>query len=237
MWKPGEFDNVVKNIEEEDKVKKGKSEPKNVEKKDIKNEIPENPPAESQIEAKEIKKSGAFKVIDLEKLRLNDKDLENSEVLLAIYEITSNSEFYGLTKSNKSRSFWDSLGSIQSFEKILQSYKTETLRKYWRMLSEITNQKKVLDSIKSNSSAIDSTSLKLLTIITVLKDYISGKVSDLNNTLNDSNEKGVPRPIGEKKQTYKRNTEDDSFDIDEGKDKDTKLLKNKRKKLKEFFKT
>jgi hypothetical protein len=174
-------------------------------------------------------------IIDLEKLSENNKPLENSEVLLAIFEVTTNSENYGITQSNKSRSFWDKLGSVKSFNKILLSFKSETLRKYWRLLSEIP-QKKVLDIIRRNIEPINNTFMKLLTIITLLKDYSGGKISDLKKMLEDHPEKASHiNKSGVYEKRVRGNDDEESFDIDEGKKwrtetkKSNSLLNTKRR--------
>ena len=171
------------------------------------------------------KNPGNFLVINLEEISNNNKVLENSEVLFAIYEVTTNSNYYGLNLSNKSRCFWDRLTLMKCFEKILASFKSETLRKYWRTLSEISNQKKVLDTIKKHSKAINSTNMKLLTIITLLKDFLSGRIVDFEKTLGDAPEKNVPKIVTEKKCVKNKSKDDDeSFEIE-----DKKMLNKKRK--------
>jgi len=174
-------------------------------------------------------------IIDLENLADNNKPLENSEVLLAIFEVTTNSENYGITQSNKSRSFWDKLGQVKLFEKILLSFKSETLRKYWRLLSEIP-QRKVLETIKKNIEPINNTFMKLLTIITLLKDHSAGKISDLKKVLEEHPEKATNNnKSGVYERRTKGNDDEESFEIDEGNTKkvNTKksnsMLNNKRR--------
>ena len=225
-----EFEKFVKNLDDEEKCEKSSLEPEKADYQASAKKIPSNPPKESNVNTQGKQGTGAPKIIDLEKLSNNEKSLENSEVLLAIYEITGNSEFYGISKSNKSRSFWDSLVNVKSFEKILLAFKSETLRKYWRTLSEITNQKKVLDAIQKNASHINATSLKLLTIINVLKEYISGKIPNLEKALSELPDKSIPKPLeGGARRAGKRTDEDDdeSFEIEEKPKK--QLLNNKRK--------
>ncbi len=224
-----EFEKFVKNLDEEEKCEKSLHEPEKHNYEASAKKIPSNPPKDSNLNAVGKQGIGAPKIIDLEKLSNNEKPLENSEVLLAIYEITGNSEFYGISKSNKSRSFWDSLVNIKSFEKILTAFKSETLRKYWRTLSEITNQKKVLDTIQKNATLINATSLKLLTIITVLKEFISGKIPDLEKALSELPDKSLSKPLEGGRRAGRRNEEDDdeSFEIEEKPKK--QLLNNKRK--------
>lgn len=228
-----EFENFVKNLDEEEKCEKTFNEANQNVKEASTNKIPSNPPKESNVNTVGTKAAGAPKIIDLEKLSNNEKPLENSEVLLAIYEITGNSEHYDISKSNKSRAFWDSLVNVKSFEKILTAFKSETLRKYWRLLSEINNQKKVLETIQKNAPLINATSLKLLTIITVLKEYISGKIPNLDKALSELPDKSLPKPLGGRSRKAGQRYDDDDDDSFEVEEKPKKQLLNNKRKVKE----
>lgn len=187
--------------------------------------IPQNPQTQQVEELKlaEVKREGNPLFIDLLALTNNNKALDNSEVILAIFEITNNSEFYGISKSNKSRSFWDGLHNVKEFEKILASYKSETLRKYWRLLSEMKNRKQFLDIVRKYSQEIDSTNLKFLTIITTIKDYLSGEISDLAKVLKEAPERNIPKVNYSR---ARKSSDDESFEIEP---KNKSMLKNKRK--------
>jgi hypothetical protein len=93
MMENEEFEKFVKNLDEEDKCEKISLEPEKANYDASAKKIPSNPPKESNSNALGKQSLGAYKIIDLEKLSNNEKPLENSEVLLAIYEITGNSEF------------------------------------------------------------------------------------------------------------------------------------------------
>mmetsp|Transcript_7626 Transcript_7626/g.7851 ORF Transcript_7626/g.7851 Transcript_7626/m.7851 type:complete len:373 (-) Transcript_7626:26-1144(-) len=230
MWKDEEFDNFVQTYEEE----KAKEESNPAEEKPaldtIENleltEVPEK--AVDTQSNPEAVVAGAPLHIDLEEVATNNKPLENSQVLLAIYEVANNSNFYGLNQSNKSRAFWDKLSNVSCFEKILAVFKSETLRKYWRLLSEINNQKKVIDTIKKNSNEIDATALKVLTIITLLKDFIAGRVSNLAKTLAETPDKSIPRNTYTEKRRTNPKEDDESYEVEDNRAKKA-FLSTKRK--------
>lgn len=250
MWNNDEFNNFVKDIEHhrpDNEIAEHYTEQQEKD-LDIKNSEEINNYIDKQTHSANKKESkvvvenqdnpigipkgpGSPMYIDLEAINNNNKVLENSEALLAIFEVTSNQEHYGLgSASNKSRGFWDKLSLVKSFEKVLTVFKTETLRKYWRILDEVKNKKQLIECIKKHSKAIDNTSMRLLTIITVLKDYLSGRVTDLEKTLAESGEKTVTQKTGK---SYKRNQDDDdeSFDLGEKEEikKSKSMLNNKRK--------
>lgn len=227
MFSTEAFNNIVQNIDNKDKSEQNLVEEQV--KTDLKQEvkIPENPHQDNlELKLNEVKRVGAPLYIDLNALSANNKVLENSEVILAIFEITTNSEYYGVTKSNKSRSFWDSLYKVKEFEKILSAYKSETLRKYWRLLSEMKNRKQFLDTVKKYSKEIDSTNLKFLTIITTIKESLAGEISDLVKVLKEAPERHLPK-VSSSSRVNRKNSDDESFEI-EPKEKKS-LLKNKRK--------
>jgi hypothetical protein len=176
-------------------------------------------------DAKEIK----VQIISLEELSSKEEPVENSDVLLSLFEITNNSEFYGLSASNKSRLFWNQLSEIKVFSKILVAFKSETLRKYWRLLSEISTNEKVINTIVTHRDSINRTDLKLLTIIHTIKDYLSGKTHDLDKQLNESPDRNIKGgPKGKH-----NDDEDESFHVDE-KEQPSKVLKNKRQRSDKF---
>lgn len=159
-------------------------------------------------------------LLDFEAICGRETPLDNSEILLSIYEIATNPHAYGLTASNNSRSFWDKLPEISQLSKILVAYKTETLRKYWRLLSEISpSPNKVIDLIKKFKDSINLSSLKLLTIISNIKDHMSGKLKNFEESLLQ----GGDKKDGSTKKRVKK--EDESFD-----ELPKKVLNTKRKK-------
>lgn len=92
-------------------------------------------------------------------------NLTNSDILLAIMEISLNGVKYNMTNSSKTRAFWEQTQQNKKFENLLAAYKTETLRKYWRIISEINNNKRVIEVVKKYQEEINYTDMKILTII------------------------------------------------------------------------
>jgi len=225
MINTDEFNNIVEKAEKDDIIVKTETKEKDVQEENKNTEKNENPQIktsnkkESQKENNEPQSLGIGQgsplVLNLQEIDSNNKVLENSEVLLAIYEVATNSTYYGLNMSNKSRAFWEKLSELDCFKKVLNSFKTETLRKYWRLLNEIPNQKKVLETIKRNIEVINNTQMKVLTIITVLKDYCTGKITDLAKVLSEPQEKINGGEV--KRRTYKKDDEDDSFELEKPK--------------------
>lgn len=159
-------------------------------------------------------------LIDFAEITKKSRDLKNSEILLAIIEIATNPQAYGLSGSIKSRPFWDKLNDISEFKKILAIFKTETLRKYWRLLSEISSQKKVVDLITRHRETINQTALKPLTIISYIKEHLTGNLDNFEASLLECPERAYAV-----KSHKKREAEEESFD-----EVPKKLLNNKRGK-------
>lgn len=162
-------------------------------------------------------------LIDFAEISKKSRALKNSEILLAIIEIATNPQAYGLVGSIKSRPFWDKLNEISDFKKILAIFKTETLRKYWRLLSEISSQKKVVDLIIKHKETINQTTLKPLTIISFIKEHLTGNIDNFEASLLEAPERAL---CG--KSHKRRDTEEESFD-----EVPKNLLNNKRGKSSE----
>lgn len=161
-------------------------------------------------------------LININELNQKQNSITNSEVMLTLFEITTNSKCYGLNSSNKSRHFWNQLVEIPQLSKVLDAYKSETLRKYWRLISEISTNDKIIEVIKNNEDAINNTSMKLLTIITVIKDYLLGKIKDIEKHLIEAPDRNAIKPnnynsLGNNKKANKNTgaSDDESFNIED----------------------
>lgn len=83
--------------------------------------------------------------IDLDEIR-NKTKLENSDVILCLIEICTNSVKYGLNYFSKSRHFWEELFEIPSLSEVFKDkFKSETLRKYWRLIYDLNKMEEVVD--------------------------------------------------------------------------------------------
>ena len=90
-----------------------------------------------------------------------NKELSKVNVILAIYEIALNQNFYGLQNySNKTISFWNNVKN-QSYIGCFFSYFTaETIRKYWRELSSIKSIETLVDVLTNKANEIDTNEIK-----------------------------------------------------------------------------
>lgn len=152
----------------------------------------------------------------------DNSHIDNSDVLLSIIEIATNGKLYDINLSNKSRHYWDTLNESKKFSKVLSHYKSETLRKYWRIISEISSIDKVLNVVNSYKDQINSSSLKILTIITGINSFLKGNILNFLGFLsgNDKTSLGFKTSLKEKE------NEDESFKVD----KEKRMLKSKRGK-------
>ena len=152
----------------------------------------------------------------------------NSDVLLIIIEVATNSALYGLTLSNKSRQFWNLLNENKTFDKVLTIFKTETLRKYWRIISEVSNLDKFISTVNKYKDNINNTSLKVLTIIVAIKDYLSGKIKDFATYLETPDKpSNINNPRPQRTKAPRLDDDDESFE-------DPQLLNTKRAKPDSF---
>jgi hypothetical protein len=97
--------------------------------------------------------------IDLDELKKKDKP-ENSDVILCLIEICTNSTKYGLTNSNKSRLFWDELFKKTEVSAVFKNFKSETLRKYWRLINELDKNEKVIETTIKYHDEINKENVK-----------------------------------------------------------------------------
>ena len=98
------------------------------------------------------------------------------------------------------------------------------MRKYWRILSEISSTDKLVATISKYKEAINKTSMKVLTIITSIKAYLSGKIKDFSSFLQSAEKPGVSTSVNRSSRAKaKYDDDDESFE-------DPKLLNHKREK-------
>ena len=97
--------------------------------------------------------------IDLEELKKKEKP-ENTDVILCLIEICTNSTKYGLTNSNKSRLFWDELFKKTEVCSVFKNFKSETLRKYWRLINELDKNDKVIETTIKYKDEINKENVK-----------------------------------------------------------------------------
>ncbi len=185
-------------------------------------------PREAKVDSKkENKKKDETKIKEIKASIINIDELsklghiDNSDVIFAIIEIAVNSELYNINQSNKSRHFWDTLNEKPQFESLLKIFKTETLRKYWRIISETSSTDKLVETISKYKDDINKTSMKVLTIITSIKAYLSGKIKDFSIYLQSADKPAASQLVNKAKAKY--DDYDESFE-------DPTLLNHKREK-------
>lgn len=86
--------------------------------------------------------------------------IENSDVILCLIEICTNSTKYGLSNSNKSRLFWDELFKKEEVCAVFKNFKSETLRKYWRLINDLDKNEKVIDTVIKYKDEINKENVK-----------------------------------------------------------------------------
>ena len=104
--------------------------------------------------------------------------VSNTELLLSLIEIASNSSYYLLDYSNRSKMFWEDILQYKIITKLFNGYKSETLRKYWRILSKY-DAEKISDLLKLHKKFLESRPIKLGTIVTSIAQFFEGKIDNL----------------------------------------------------------
>ena len=90
-----------------------------------------------------------------------NKDSSKVNVILAIYEIALNQDFYGLQNySNKTISFWNNIKNQPFFGTFFSYFTAETIRKYWRELSSIKHIDTMLTILYDKRNEIDINEIK-----------------------------------------------------------------------------
>ena len=104
--------------------------------------------------------------------------VSNTELLLSLIEIASNSTYYLLDYSNRSKMFWEDILQYKTPSKIFNGYKSETLRKYWRILSKY-DAEKISDLLKLHRKFLESRPIKLGTIVTSIAQFFEGNIDNI----------------------------------------------------------
>jgi len=201
-----EIDNIIKKLENKKKLK-GRADLK--EKKSV---AKGKRPLQSNVT---LNKS----IVNLKEINSKSK-VSTSDFILAITEISLNSQKYGIEFLNKSKFFWEAVTRLDEFKNIFLQFKPETLRKYWRFISENDEIEKMLETVKKFKNSIDESETKLLTVISIIREFTEGKIKDLEDYLKNYSQNNV-------NSSKCRSPEEDDVkeDGEEG-----KLIGNKRKK-------
>jgi hypothetical protein len=108
----------------------------------------------------------------------------HSDILLAIIEIATNSEYYCLSPCTSSKIFWEDVIKYEELKEILGIFKAETLRKYWRYISSIKQDiSKISDLVKRHKNFLDGINIKLLGIIGAVREFFNGKFDDFEQSV------------------------------------------------------
>lgn len=112
---------------------------------------------------------------------INSKQIiSNSDVLLTIIEIATNSDYYSISYNNRSRFFWEDVVKYDDLKNIFKEFKGETLRKYWKVICSIGDVNKTSDLVKKHKKLFDEIQMKLLPIIVTIKKYLEGQIDDVD---------------------------------------------------------
>lgn len=148
------------NKKEEEKNKNTKQSPPEDKKKEISNNNdskPQNKPTET--------------IIDLPKLA-GQSEIQNSDIILAIFEICTFNKKYNYECSNNTKAFWERVVGEEVLKKIFRNFKSETLRKYWKIIRLAGDNDKFIDIVRHNEKFINNPVFKLLPIINGISSYI-----------------------------------------------------------------
>ena len=116
-------------------------------------------------------------IIDLNKLA-GQKEIKNSDLILAILEICTFPKKYNYECSNNTKAFWDRVVNEGLLSQIFKNFKSETLKKYWKIIRSAGNNEKYLQTIKANIKYINNPIFKLLPIINGVTAFVK---SNKNN--------------------------------------------------------
>ena len=118
-------------------------------------------------------------IIDLPKLA-GKYEIQNSEIILAIFEICTFNKKYNYECSNNTRAFWERVVEEEVLKKIFKNFKSETLRKYWKIIRLSGNNDKFIEIVRHNEKFINNPVFKLLPIINGISSFIQSN-SDQKN--------------------------------------------------------
>ena len=110
-------------------------------------------------------------IIDLPKLA-SQSEIQNSDIILAIFEICTFNKKYNYECSNNTKAFWERVVEEEVLKKIFKQFKSETLRKYWKIIRLTGNNDKFIEIVKHNEKFINNPVFKLLPIINGISSYI-----------------------------------------------------------------
>ena len=110
-------------------------------------------------------------IIDLPKLA-SQPEIQNSDIILAIFEICTFNKKYNYECSNNTKAFWERVVEEEVLKKIFKQFKSETLRKYWKIIRLTGNNDKFIEIVKHNEKFINNPVFKLLPIINGISSYI-----------------------------------------------------------------
>ena len=153
-------------MEEDKKEEKKEKEDMNTEQKNQEEQKPEDQKPENNEENK-INEA----IIDLPKLAAQS-EIQNSDIILAIFEICLFNKKYNYECSNNTKAFWDRVVGEELLKKIFKNFKSETLRKYWKIIRVTGENEKFIEIVKKNDKFINNPVFKLLPIINGISSYI-----------------------------------------------------------------
>ena len=110
-------------------------------------------------------------IIDLPKLA-SQSEIQNSDIILAIFEICTFNKKYNYECSNNTKTFWERVVGEEILKKIFRQFKSETLRKYWKIIRLTGNNEKFIEIVRHNEKFINNPIFKLLPIINGISSFI-----------------------------------------------------------------
>ena len=136
-------------------------------------------------------------IIDLGKL-VGKSEIQNSDLILAIFEICTFNKKYNYDCSNNTRAFWERVVQEEVLKKIFRNFKSETLRKYWKIIRQTGNNEKFIEIVRHNESFINNPVFKLLPIINGISSYIQFNHDKQNfeeyfTSINSKDKKATPQ--------------------------------------------
>ena len=94
-------------------------------------------------------------IIDLPKLA-GKSEIQNSEIILAIFEICTFNKKYNYECSNNTKAFWERVVGEGVLKKIFRNFKSETLRKYWKIIRLTGDNDKFIEIVRHNEKFINN---------------------------------------------------------------------------------
>ena len=119
-------------------------------------------------------------IIDLTKLA-GQSEINNSDIILAIFEICTFNKKYNYECSNNTKAFWERVVDEEVLKKIFKNFKSETLRKYWKIIRLAGDNDKFIEIVRHNEKFINNPVFKLLPIINGISSYIQSNTDEKKN--------------------------------------------------------